>query len=404
MRNVAGRRIVLGVCGGIAAYKVVELARALTQAGADVRVVMTRSATKFVGPITFSTLTSNPVLTELFPEPAPPDIPHTALGRSADIVVIAPATAKIIAKYAQGISDDLVSALLLATRAPVIFAPGMHTEMWENEATVDNVRILRSRGVRFVGPESGPLAGPDVGVGRLAETEAIVEAVDDELRSADSLSGVRVLITAGGTQEPIDAVRFIGNRSSGKMGYALAAEAIRRGAKVTLVTGPTLLEVPSSAETIKVSTAAEMHEAVLSSASDSKIIIMAAAVADWRPISAAAGKLKKSDGPPAIQLEPTPDIASEIGNAKGDRILVGFAAETDALEDSARAKLNSKNLDLVIANEVGVEDSGFEVETNRAMIIDRDGNIDRLPLMSKRELASKILDEVSKRFLTKEKT
>lgn len=399
MQNVAGKRIVLAVCGGIAAYKVVELARELTQTGADVRVVMTPSATKFVGPITFSTLTANPVLTELFPDPPPADIPHTALGRSADLVVIAPATAKIIAKYAQGISDDLVSALLLATKAPVVMAPAMHSEMWENEATRRNVEVLRARGVRFVGPETGPLAGPDIGVGRLADIDSLLHAIDDELRLTEDLAGYRVLITAGGTQEPIDAVRYIGNRSSGRMGYEIAAEAIRRGAKVTLVSGPTHLQAPSAAEIIRVSTVEEMREAVLASASQTRLVIMAAAVSDWRPVTSASGKLKKKHGPPELLLEATPDILSELGGIKKDQILVGFAAETEDLEGSALAKLESKNLDMVVANLVGVDDSGFEAETNRAVIVDREGRVDNLPLMSKRELARTILDAVSERFL-----
>lgn len=399
MQNVAGKRIVLAVCGGIAAYKVVELARELTQTGADVRVVMTPSATKFVGPITFSTLTANPVLTELFPDPPPADIPHTALGRSADLVVIAPATAKIIAKYAQGISDDLVSALLLATKAPVVMAPAMHSEMWENEATRRNVEVLKARGVRFVGPETGPLAGPDIGVGRLADIDSLLHAIDDELRLTEDLAGYRVLITAGGTQEPIDAVRYIGNRSSGRMGYEIAAEAIRRGAKVTLVSGPTHLQAPSAAEIIRVSTVEEMREAVLASASQTRLVIMAAAVSDWRPVTSASGKLKKKHGPPELLLEATPDILSELGGIKKDQILVGFAAETEDLEGSALAKLESKNLDMVVANLVGVDDSGFEAETNRAVIVDREGRVDNLPLMSKRELARTILDAVSERFL-----
>lgn len=399
MQNVAGKRIVLAVCGGIAAYKVVELARELTQTGADVRVVMTPSATKFVGPITFSTLTANPVLTELFPDPPPADIPHTALGRSADLVVIAPATAKIIAKYAQGISDDLVSALLLATKAPVVMAPAMHSEMWENEATRRNVEVLKARGVRFVGPETGPLAGPDIGVGRLADIDGLLHAIDDELRLTEDLAGYRVLITAGGTQEPIDAVRYIGNRSSGRMGYEIAAEAIRRGAKVTLVSGPTHLQAPSAAEIIRVSTVEEMREAVLASASQTRLVIMAAAVSDWRPVTSASGKLKKKHGPPELLLEATPDILSELGGVKKDQILVGFAAETEDLQGSALAKLESKNLDMVVANLVGVDDSGFEAETNRALIVDREGRVDNLPLMSKRELARTILDAVSERFL-----
>lgn len=399
MNDVSGRRIVLGVCGGIAAYKVVELARDLTQAGADVRVVMTHSAMKFVGPITFSTLTGNPVETELFPEPAPSRIPHTFLARSADLIVVAPATANTIAKYANGMADDLLSSILLATRAPVVMAPAMHTEMWENEATVSNIATLASRGVRFVDPEVGALAGPDVGVGRLAENREILDAIDDELGRTQDFEGIKVLITAGGTREPIDAVRFIGNRSSGRMGFALADEALNRGAKVVLVSGPSHLAAPDGAEVVSVTTAAEMKSAVIEAAEDAQIVIMAAAVADWRPAEIATGKLKKQLGPPAIELVATDDILEELGRKMTGRILVGFAAETGDLDENAREKLRGKNLDLIVANLVGVDDSGFDVDTNRAILLDRNGKLEPLPLMSKKQLARAIFDRISERFL-----
>lgn len=399
MKNVSGKRIVLGVCGGIAAYKVVELARELTQSGSDVQVVMTPSATKFVGEVTFSTLTGNPVATQLFPDPAPPDILHTTMARRADIIVIAPATAKIIAKYALGISDDLMSSLLLASKCPVVICPAMHTEMWENEATATNVATLRSRGVRFAGPEEGPLAGPDVGIGRLAGSETILTAIDDELRRRESLSGLRVLVTAGGTQEPIDPVRVITNRSSGRMGFEVAEEALRRGAKVTLVAAPSSLTPPSGAEVISVVTAAQMREAVLQAAENASVVVMAAAVADWRPRAGASSKLKKAAGAPNIDLEPTGDILAELGREKGERILVGFSAETEDLEENGRKKLAEKGADLIVANLVGVDYSGFDVETNLAVLIDRHGLVEELPLMSKRELSGKILDAVAERFL-----
>lgn len=400
LNDVAGKKIGLGVCGGIAAYKVVELARELTQAGADVRVVMTPSATQFVGPITFSTLTGNPVRTELFPDPPPAEIPHTDLGRWADLIVVAPATAKVIAKFAQGISDDLMSALLLSARGPIVMAPAMHAEMWENEATAQSVEVLRARGVRFVGPETGPLAGGEEGIGRLAGIPAILEAVDDELRRKEDLAGVRVVVTAAGTQEPLDAVRFIGNRSSGRMGYEIAHEAVRRGAKVTLVSGPTHLAPPLAAECVQVRTAAEMREAVLAAAEDASIVIMNAAVADWRPAHPAEGKLRKTSGPPPIELVPTGDILAELGARRSEhQVLVGFCAETEDLEARAREKLESKSADLMVANLVGVVDSGFEVETNRAVLVDRFGRVDALPLLGKRELARLILDAVSERFL-----
>jgi phosphopantothenoylcysteine decarboxylase/phosphopantothenate--cysteine ligase len=400
LRNVAGKVIGLGVSGGIAAYKVVELARELTKAGADVRVVMSPAATEFVGPITFSTLTGNPVRTELFPAEAPSKIPHTDLGRTADLIVIAPATAKTLAKFAQGISDDLLSALLLSAKGPIIMAPAMHTEMWENEATQENIATLKSRGVRFVGPDVGALAGPDVGIGRLTEIENIVAAIDEELERKEDLTDVRILVTAGGTQEPIDSVRFIGNRSSGRMGFELAFEAVRRGAKVTLITGPTHLDPPEQAETIKVVTASEMKSAVMESARDARVIIMAAAVSDWRPKTVANEKLKKSAGPPRIDLEATDDILAKLGSSRNDsQVLVGFAAETGNLEGYAKEKLASKGADMIVANLVGTTDSGFDVETNRAALVFREGEVQELPIMSKRELAGLILDSVRQRFL-----
>lgn len=399
--NVPGKKIALGVCGGIAAYKVAGLARDLTQAGADVRVVMTPSATNFVGPITFSTLTGNPVRTELFPATAPTEIPHTDLGSTSDLVIIAPATAKTIAKSAQGVADDLISALLLAARGPVIMAPAMHTEMWLNEATQANVAALVARGIQMVGPVAGALAGPDVGVGRLAEITDIMSAADAALEQREELTGRRVVITAGGTREPIDAMRYIGNASSGKMGYALAYEALRRNALVTLISGPTALVAPDGATTHQVTTAAEMREAVLKALSEASVVIMAAAVADWRPSQVGPGKLRKSDGPPDLKLEPTVDILAEVGVRRrggefGDlKVLVGFCAETGELEAAAMGKLTGKFLDLAVANQVGAPDSGAGVPTVRAVLLDAEGNLEDVGLVSKRELATTILNKVA---------
>lgn len=399
---IRGKQIALGVCGGIAAYKVVELARTLTLAGADVRVVMSPSALNFVGEITFSTLTGNPVRTQLFPPEAPSQIPHTDLGRTSDLVVIAPATAKTMAKYAQGISEDLMSALLLSASCPIIMAPAMHTEMWEDPATRENVGALRARGVRFVGPTSGALAGPDVGVGRLADIADIVAAIADELSRKEDLTGLRVLITSGGTREAIDTVRYLGNRSSGKMGTELAFEALRRGAKVTLVSGPTALPLPEVASVIRVESAQEMRDATVAAASEANVIIMAAAVSDWRPAKVAVGKLPKSDGAPIIELEPTPDILAELSSARHvGQVIVGFCAQTEDLERHARGKLESKGLDLIVGNLVGRSETGFDADTNEAILIDRSGRVDQLALMSKRQMAREILDAVVQRFLTK---
>ncbi|MGH2767363.1 MAG: bifunctional phosphopantothenoylcysteine decarboxylase/phosphopantothenate--cysteine ligase CoaBC [Actinomycetota bacterium] len=398
--DLAGARVVLGVCGGIAAYKVVELARELTQAGAEVRVVMTAAATRFVGAVTFSTLTGHPVASELFPEPPPPEIVHTAIARSADLLVVAPATAAVIAKYARGLPDELLPAILLATRAPVIMAPAMHTEMWENEATRENVSTLAGRGIRFVGPEAGPLAGPDEGIGRLAEISSILEAILEELARSRELEGRRVLVTAGGTCEPIDPVRFMGNRSSGKMGYEIAAEALHRGAKVTLVSGPTHLAAPAGAETVGIETAAQMRQAVLEQAPAADVVIMAAAVADWRPATVHRHKLKRSSGPPEVELEATEDILAELARARRpDQVLVGFCAETEDLEARANEKMVSKSVDIMVGNLVGAEDSGFGLDTTRAILLDREGRIDRLGLLTKRQTARTLLDAVCDRFL-----
>ena len=394
--DLAGKHIVVGVCGGIAAYKAVEVARRLTQAGAEVRVVMTEAATRFVGPLTFSTLTGHPVASDLFGEPAPPEIVHTSLGRWADLVVVAPATADMIARYALGLAGDLLSALLLATRAPVVMAPAMHTEMWENEATSRNVATLRGRGVVFVGPATGDLAGPDQGPGRLAETNDILDAVAAVLARGGELAGRRVVVSAGGTREPIDPVRYIGNRSSGRMGYEVAAEALRRGAAVTLVTGPTHLSPPPAATVVQVETAAQMWDAVMAASGEADVVVMAAAVADWRPVETAARKLKKGEGPPPLVLEATRDILAGLAERRRNgQVLVGFAAETEDVEARALAKLAAKSVDLVVGNLVGVDDSGFDTDTNRAVLVGRDQRIDHLPLASKRELADRIWDRVA---------
>jgi len=387
-----GRRVVLGVSGGIAAYKAVDVCRRLVDAGAHVAPVLTSDALRFVGALTFSALASEPARTSLFDSPEP--IPHTRLGQTADLVVVAPATAKLLGKYAAGISDDLLTATLLATRAPVLVAPAMHTEMWEHPAVQDNMATLRRRGVHVVGPDTGRLAGGDTGAGRLADAEAIVAAVVGLLAGSGDLAGVRVLVTAGGTREPIDAVRVITNRSSGKQGYAIAEAAARRGATVTLVT--TIgRPAPPTIDVVNVQTAAEMQDAVLSRAAGTDVIVQAAAVADFRPKEPPPRKLKKDEGVPDIVLEPTHDFSLDLGRQKrAGQVLVGFAAETENLVANATRKLESKHLDLVVANNVAELDAGFEVDTNRAVLVDAAGNVDALPLQSKTALADVILDRV----------
>jgi phosphopantothenoylcysteine decarboxylase/phosphopantothenate--cysteine ligase len=391
--ELAGRRVVLGVSGGIAAYKAVEICRRLVDAGAHVMPVLTTGATRFVGPLTFSALASEPARTSLFEGPEP--IPHTRLGQSCDLVVVAPATARVIGHYAAGISNDLLTATLLATRAPVLVAPAMHTEMWEHPAVQDNLALLRSRGVHVVDPESGRLAGGDSGAGRLADPARIVAAAVAILSpAAGDLAGRRVLVTAGGTREAIDPVRFIGNRSSGKMGYAIAEAAARRGAEVVLVTTVNRAVPPGVTDVVRVESAAEMADAVLDRYGEVDVVVMAAAVADFRPKAAAAEKIKKAAGPPELILEPTVDILAELGRKKFTQYLVGFAAETEHIVEHAAAKMAAKRVDLMVANDVTAPGSGFEVDTNRAVLIAPDGTTRELPQMAKIELADAIWDRV----------
>jgi len=396
---LAGRRIVLGVSGGIAAYKAVEICRRLVDAGAHVMPVLTTGATRFVGPLTFSALASEPARTSLFEGPDP--IPHTRLGQNCDLVVVAPATARVIGHYAAGISNDLLTATLLATRAPVLVAPAMHTEMWEHPAVQDNLTVLRRRGVHIVEPESGRLAGGDIGAGRLAEPARIVAAAVAILASptssltAGDLAGRRVLVTAGGTREAIDPVRYIGNRSSGKMGYAIAEAAARRGADVVLVTTVNRPAPPGVTDVVRVESAAEMADAVLGRYGDLDVVVMAAAVADFRPKATSTEKIKKAAGPPEVVLEPTTDILAELGRKKFMQFLVGFAAETERLVEQAAAKMAAKRVDLMVANDVTAPGSGFEVETNQAVLIAPDGTARQLPQMPKIELADAIWDTVA---------
>jgi phosphopantothenoylcysteine decarboxylase/phosphopantothenate--cysteine ligase len=388
---LAGRRVVLGISGGIAAYKAIDVCRRLVDAGAHVVPVMTRGAERFVGATTFSALASEPVHTSLFDDDDP--IPHTRLGQAADVVVVAPATARVIGAYAAGISNDLLVATLLATRAPVVICPAMHTEMWEHPAVQENLAALRRRGVTVVEPAVGRLAGGDVGAGRLAPPEEIVAAVAQALTPPD-LAGRHVLVTAGGTREPIDAVRVITNRSSGKQGYAVAAEAVLRGAKTTLVT-TVALPPPPGAEVVAVETAAEMADAVLGRADQADVVVMAAAVADFRPAARSAAKIKKDAGPPEVVLEPTTDILAELGRrTRPGQVLVGFAAETDDVVANAQGKLRRKHLDLIVANDVSAPSVGFEHDTNEVTIIGPAGVVQNVPLADKRVVARAVMDAV----------
>ncbi len=389
--SLAGRFIVLGVTGGIAAYKAVEVCRLLVDAGAHVAPVLTADAQRFVGPLTFTALASEPARVDLFDAPEP--MPHTRLGQQADLVLVAPATATLLAKAAAGLGDDLLTATLLATRAPVLLAPAMHTEMWEHPAVRANVATLTGRGVNLVGPDQGHLAGGDAGPGRLADPTEIVVAAARVLAEQGDLAGVSILVTAGGTREAIDPVRFLGNRSSGKMGHAVADVAARRGARVTLVTTTDRPAVPG-VEVVAVTTADEMADAVLARSDAADAVVMAAAVADFRPKAPADEKLKKTEGVPELVLEPTPDILAALGAAKRHQVLVGFAAETERLREHAAAKLAAKRLDLVVANDVSAPDAGFEVDTNRAVLLDSDGSAEELPLLPKSTLAGIVLDRV----------
>lgn len=392
MSSLNGRRIVLGVAGGIAAYKAVDVCRRMVDAGAHVSVIMTADAHHFVGPVTFSALSSEKVHTSLWDDDS--SIPHTRLGQTADLIVVAPATARVLSAYATGYSADLLVATLIATRAPVLVCPAMHTEMWEHPSVQENLDTLRRRGVHVLDPEAGRLAGGDIGAGRLASPESIVATAEHILSAGNDLAGVSVVVTAGGTREPIDAVRVIANRSSGKQGYAVAEEAIARGADVTLITTVDLAP-PAGARTVCVETAAQMKTAVDAAAVAADVVVMCAAVADFRPAAAAEGKIKKRDGVPEITLEPTPDILAGLGAAKRPgQVLVGFAAETNDVATNAREKLAKKNLDMVVANDVSAPGVGFQHDTNAVTIYLSTGDEKLVPLAGKRTIARHLLDSV----------
>ena len=389
---LAKKTVVLGITGSIAAYKAVDIASKLTQAEARVEVVMTESATKFIAPLTLRNITHRPVVTDMFELSSEFDIEHIAIAEAADVVVIAPATACIIAKLAAGISDDMLTCTVLATKAPIILAPAMNANMFENPITQDNLAKLEARGFTIVDPAYGRLASGKIGLGRLAETDKIIGIIKQVLGRGGDLAGKRIVVTAGGTQEPIDPVRHIGNRSSGKMGYAMTEAARDRGAEVKLIAAPTFLLEPIGIEVTHIETAIQMKEAVAKAVAQADVLIMAAAVADYQPKEVAKTKIKKETSSLTLELVRTPDILSEV---KGDFVKVGFAAESQDIVANARQKLEKKQLDLIVANDITDADSGFGADTNKVTLIDRDGKIESLPLLTKREVADIILDKVA---------
>jgi phosphopantothenoylcysteine decarboxylase/phosphopantothenate--cysteine ligase len=391
---LTGKTVVLGVAGGIAAYKSVEVVSRLVKQGAEVHVIMTESATHFVTPLTFREISGQPVHTTMWEEPKLWNVEHIALARRADLFVIAPATANILAKIANGIADDFLSTTVMATPAPVFLVPAMNTDMFLNPATQYNLKTLANRGFFIMQPAAGPLACGTEGLGRLPEPIEIVEQIILQFNQAQSLKGIRILVTAGGTREAIDPVRYIGNRSSGKMGYAIAAAAAKRGAVVTLVSGPVALTAPAGVNVIRVESALQMREAALSVFSAVDIVIKAAAVADYRPESAADQKIKKTSEVMMVTLTKNPDILAELGKLKTGQFLVGFAAETQELAANALEKLRRKNLDMLVANDVTLPGAGFESETNIVKIFSKDGSVEELPQMSKTELAGVLLDRI----------
>ncbi|HLV94952.1 MAG TPA: bifunctional phosphopantothenoylcysteine decarboxylase/phosphopantothenate--cysteine ligase CoaBC [Candidatus Acidoferrales bacterium] len=393
-------KIALGVTGGVAAYKAAELVRRLQQEHLDVQVIMTRAAREFVTPLTFAAITGKKVIAEMFgaEDAAPANvesaIEHIAVAQRIDLLLVAPATADILAQFARGIAGNFLSTLYLATKAPVVVAPAMNVNMWEHPATQENLAILRARGVHVVDPDEGSLACGMTGAGRLAATETIACRVCEVLGLRKDFAGQTILVTAGPTCEDLDPVRFLTNRSSGKMGYAIAETAIRRGAHVVLVSGPTDLHPPEGADWVPVRTAEEMRRAVQEHAAEANVVIMAAAVADYRPAAVSPTKIKRSGERIVLELEPTPDILGKLSPAQGARVLIGFAAETDRVAENARAKLARKGADMIVANDVTQKDAGFDTDTNIVTLFFRDGREIALPKLTKSEVAQRILDHV----------
>lgn len=393
--NLTGKEVVLGVTGGIAAYKSAEVVSRLRHLGINVNVIMTKNATEFVAPLTFETLSANPVVTDTFDRPERWEVEHVALAKKADVFVIAPATANILAKMACGIADDMLSTTVLATKAPILVAPAMNTGMWTADATQLNVQTLKQRGVQFVGPDSGILACGDTGAGRMSEPEAIVEAVLGLLNVSNELTGYKVLVTAGATRERLDPVRFLTNDSSGKMGFAIAKEAVKRGADVTVVCGSVSAEKPAGVKIVDVESTQDLYDTMIRLAPEQDIVIQAAAPADYRFKKIADQKIKKEDGKSlCLEMIENPDVAAAVGKIKKPgQILIGFAAETQHISENAVKKLDKKNLDMIVANDVTKPGAGFNVDTNIATLITKDG-MTECPLQTKAELACKILDKV----------
>ena len=389
------KTVVIGVCGGIAAYKACDLVSKLKKVGVNVHVIMTKSATEFVTPLTFQTLSQNYVVEDMFESPKTWDVEHVSLAKKADVFVLAPATANVIGKVANGIADDMLTTTVMATKAKVLVAPAMNTNMYQNVVVQRNIQILKDLDYKFVEPESGRLACGDIGSGKLASVDTIFNSIIDLLEIKKDLKGTNIIITAGPTVENIDPVRYITNRSTGKMGYAIAKKAIERGAEVTLVSGPTNIVPPQNLKKfIQIESAEDMYNAVLENINDNQVIIKSAAVADYRPKQYSDNKIKKSDDDLSIKLDRTKDIALELGKIKDNKILVGFAAETNDLLENAKNKIQKKNLDFIVANDLTQDGAGFGVDTNIVKIIDREGVVDEHPKMKKEEVADVILDKI----------
>lgn len=389
------KNVVIGVSGGIAVYKVLDVVSKLKKLNINVSIIMTKSATQFVTPLSFQSLSQNYVVCDIFDDPKTWDVEHISLAKKADLFLVAPATANIIGKIANGIADDMLTTTIMATNAKIVIAPAMNTNMYKNKILQKNIKTLKDLGYHFIDPDSGRLACGDIGEGKLANTDKIVDEVVKILYKENDLEGKKILITAGPTRESIDPMRYITNRSTGKMGYNIAIEAIKRGAKVTLISGPTNLEVPKGLHKfIQIESAKQMYDEVITNLDDNDVIIKSAAVADYKPANYYDKKIKKSDDDLYLKLERNKDIAKEIGKLKKDKILVGFAAETDDIIENAKSKVIKKNMDFIVANDLTKEGAGFSVDTNIVKIIDKEGDITDYPIMKKEEVANIILDKI----------